>query len=240
MSRIVSSSCHFYQPPPTRSESFPHRPLPRPAGFSFGAERKELANRPDFHLSSHRSLIYSIMFKSSSFGKKAKRFLASPSSSKLSRSASELLSSSESQPSVGLAEITTSPDSPTVVEQGWSLSPIVLVSDPHVSAFKMQSSTTPPLIGAVTGAEAAPLSSSPQAVPPQIPAPQSLPTKSAQQSERNRITKNVASFRTLLAMSEKALDGLPIWGPKAALSTIAETLRNIQVSLICIRVLFLC
>jgi hypothetical protein len=33
-----------------------------------------------------------------------------------------------------------------------------------------------------------------------------------------------------LSLSEKALDGLPIWGPKAALGVTAEALRSIQVS----------
>jgi hypothetical protein len=46
---------------------------------------------------------------------------------------------------------------------------------------------------------------------------------------RSNVTKGIAILRTLLNLVEKALDGLPIWGPKAGVATASEVLKNIQV-----------
>jgi hypothetical protein len=48
-------------------------------------------------------------------------------------------------------------------------------------------------------------------------------------TESNKSAKHIAAFRTALTVAEKALDGLPIWGPKAAVAGTAECLRMLQV-----------
>jgi hypothetical protein len=42
--------------------------------------------------------------------------------------------------------------------------------------------------------------------------------------------RNIAIFKTILTTAEKVLDGLPIYGPKAAIAASADVFRNIQVS----------
>jgi hypothetical protein len=46
---------------------------------------------------------------------------------------------------------------------------------------------------------------------------------------RSDVAKGIAIFRTLLNVAEKALDGLPIWGPKAGVGVTSEVLKSIQV-----------
>jgi hypothetical protein len=47
--------------------------------------------------------------------------------------------------------------------------------------------------------------------------------------EPSKSAKHIAAFRTVLNVAEKALDGLPIWGPKAAVAATAECLKTFQV-----------
>jgi hypothetical protein len=57
-------------------------------------------------------------------------------------------------------------------------------------------------------------------------------TSSGRGSEgtKNKTTlEALAAFRALLNVAEKALDGLPTWGPKAAVGASAEVLKIIQV-----------
>jgi hypothetical protein len=53
---------------------------------------------------------------------------------------------------------------------------------------------------------------------------------SVDSTERHRAVRAIASFRTLLSVSERALDGLPVWGPKAVVGAAADALKIIQVS----------
>ena len=39
----------------------------------------------------------------------------------------------------------------------------------------------------------------------------------------------VSSVRSVLNVTEKALDGLPIYGPKAAVASVAEVLKSVEV-----------
>jgi hypothetical protein len=39
----------------------------------------------------------------------------------------------------------------------------------------------------------------------------------------------LASIRTVLDLAEKCLDGCPIWGPKAAVAAMSESLETVQV-----------
>jgi hypothetical protein len=42
--------------------------------------------------------------------------------------------------------------------------------------------------------------------------------------------ETIASIRTVLDLSEKVLDGCPIWGPKAAVAAASQALKTVQVS----------
>jgi hypothetical protein len=48
---------------------------------------------------------------------------------------------------------------------------------------------------------------------------------------QERIREIMSSTRTILNIIEKGLDGLPIYGPKATVAAVSETLRAVQVSL---------
>jgi hypothetical protein len=66
------------------------------------------------------------------------------------------------------------------------------------------------------------------------PAPESPAAGSSNQPAKKagnqQIVEVLSSSRTLLGMTEKALDGLPIYGPKAIFSVLTETLKVAQVS----------
>jgi hypothetical protein len=72
-------------------------------------------------------------------------------------------------------------------------------------------------------------SSSSKIAPLRTRAAQDRSSKSLPRREKEGIINTLASFQTLLNISEKALDGLPIWGPKAAVSATAEALKIIRV-----------
>jgi hypothetical protein len=57
------------------------------------------------------------------------------------------------------------------------------------------------------------------------------PSSSAQSALQSNTIKGIAIFRTLLNLSEKVLDGLPIWGPKAGVAAVSEVLKAVQVRL---------
>jgi hypothetical protein len=63
--------------------------------------------------------------------------------------------------------------------------------------------------------------------------PQAISTSTSSSSnsgsKQASALKVIAIFRTLLNVSEKVLDGLPIWGPRAAVATASEVLKSIQV-----------
>jgi hypothetical protein len=66
-----------------------------------------------------------------------------------------------------------------------------------------------------------------------VPRIQSQPiTPAADGDTRDGIGKTIASFRTLLNISEKALEGLPLYGPKAAVGALGEALRVVEVGLL--------
>jgi hypothetical protein len=39
----------------------------------------------------------------------------------------------------------------------------------------------------------------------------------------------LGSLRTVLNLAEKCLDGCPIWGPKAAVAAVSESIETVQV-----------
>jgi hypothetical protein len=117
-------------------------------------------------------------------------------------------------------------------------------SSPAVSFASTPRGQLPALSGtmpgpsALAGPSAQPGSSSattsPQVnvVAASFPAQAPIATTSAinQESDDSNSVRTIALFRTLLNVSEKVLDGLPIWGPKAAVSAASEVLRAFQVS----------
>jgi hypothetical protein len=74
--------------------------------------------------------------------------------------------------------------------------------------------------GTSASAQSSNLVSAPAPVPP-------LPAVAA--TKPDRTGRNIAVFRTVLSVVEKALDGLPIYGPKAVVTAVGEVLKNIQV-----------
>jgi hypothetical protein len=58
----------------------------------------------------------------------------------------------------------------------------------------------------------------------------------ALKNEESSRVETIASIRTVLDLSEKVLDGCPIWGPKAAVAAASQALKTVQVSIF----VFLC
>jgi hypothetical protein len=52
----------------------------------------------------------------------------------------------------------------------------------------------------------------------------------ALKNEDSSRVETIASIRTVLDLSEKVLDGCPIWGPKAAVAAASQALKTVQVS----------
>jgi hypothetical protein len=57
----------------------------------------------------------------------------------------------------------------------------------------------------------------------------SSPDQRAKKAGGQRIIEVLSTSRTLLSMAERALDGLPIYGPKVILAVLTETLKVAQV-----------
>jgi hypothetical protein len=57
----------------------------------------------------------------------------------------------------------------------------------------------------------------------------SSPNQRSKKVGGQRIIEMLSTSRTLLGMAEKALDGLPIYGPKVILAVLTETLKVAQV-----------
>jgi hypothetical protein len=49
------------------------------------------------------------------------------------------------------------------------------------------------------------------------------------QKDTNPRPEILASIRTALNLAEKCLDGCPLWGPKAAVAAVSETIETVQV-----------
>jgi hypothetical protein len=51
------------------------------------------------------------------------------------------------------------------------------------------------------------------------------------QARENQETRSeiLGSLRTVLNLAEKCLDGCPIWGPKAAVAAVSESIETVQV-----------
>jgi hypothetical protein len=52
------------------------------------------------------------------------------------------------------------------------------------------------------------------------------------QNDTERRSEILASVRTVLNLAEKCLDGCPIWGPKAAVAAMSESIEIVQVRLV--------
>jgi hypothetical protein len=77
---------------------------------------------------------------------------------------------------------------------------------------------------------ASPVLSSTSALSNQPPIPSGTGSGPSDKGSRDGVVRAIASFRTILNVSEKALDGLPVWGPKAAVGAVSEALKAFQVS----------
>jgi hypothetical protein len=111
---------------------------------------------------------------------------------------------------------------PVSTPQGQS--PVPSATSPVPSALGIPTQPTPPATSASPAVRVVVTPSPPQA-------PQDLPVSTVDEEEsHDGVIRTIASFRAVLNVSEKALDGLPTWGPKAVVSAVSEVLRAFQVS----------
>jgi hypothetical protein len=74
---------------------------------------------------------------------------------------------------------------------------------------------------------------SPQASAQRItPSNQTQQQKTQKTADRNTRIEALAAFQALLNVAEKALDTLPVWGPKAAVGATAEIVKLMRVSVL--------
>lgn len=72
----------------------------------------------------------------------------------------------------------------------------------------------------------APPTTTPSQTSPPVISP---PTPPAEKPSSRHLEEGFSSALKILDLVDKCLDGCPIWGPKAAISAAAETIRNFQV-----------
>lgn len=62
-----------------------------------------------------------------------------------------------------------------------------------------------------------------------LPVESFLSAPAAMESKHERALEAASSFQTLLNIVDKTLDGMPVWGPKAAIVVAAEVLKATRV-----------
>jgi hypothetical protein len=120
---------------------------------------------------------------------------------------------------------------PSLSSGRWVQSTASSLAAVGVPTFSIAQMTPPAaavdVIQPITGS--ASQSSPTAAVLPSDPPQPRAPDNRVHESRNVNVEKGIAIFRTLLNISEKLLEGVPIWGVKAGIATTSEVLKSVQV-----------